>query len=175
MKTIAITAGHSNDDSGAVGNGLKESEVAADFRNMVARKLEERGFTVTTDGKGTTNLSLQHAGYLALRAGIAVEIHCNGSVNPNATGVEAISDFILLPTAQALSQAVAGVLGIPLRGNKGWIPTISSQHSRLFFVKCGGIILELFFISNPKDVAAYTAKKWLVASAVADVLAKEAA
>ena len=38
-----------------------------------------------------------------------------------------------------------------------------------------GLIVELFFISNPDDVAAYQAKKWLAGRAIANVLIAEAA
>lgn len=175
MKTIALTAGHSNADPGAIGNGLKEAEVAADLRNIIAGKLEQRGFVPRTDGKGTINLSLADASKIAQLAQIAVELHCNSVVNPQATGVEAISSYGNKQLAKALAKAVADVLGLRLRGEDGWIPESASQHSRLLYVRCGGVILELFFISNPRDVAAYKAKKWLVASAIADVLAREAA
>ena len=62
------------------------------------------------------------------------------------------------------------MLGIKNRGAK---PEVSGQHSRLGFVQAGGLIVELFFITNPDDMAAYQAKKWLVGKAIADVLIAE--
>lgn len=41
---------------------------------------------------------------------------------------------------------------------------------RLGYVSAGGLILEVFFISNPQEMAVYQARKWLVAQAIADVL-----
>jgi N-acetylmuramoyl-L-alanine amidase len=34
----------------------------------------------------------------------------------------------------------------------------------------GGIVVETFFISNPEELARYDARKWLVATAIAEAL-----
>ena len=62
-------------------------------------------------------------------------------------------------------------LGIRDRGAK---PENAGQHHRLAFVRSGGIIVELFFLTNPSDMAAYDARKWMAAREVAAVLAGEA-
>lgn len=171
-KTFAITAGHSDADPGAVANGRKEAEIAREMRNMVAAKLRERGCNVITDGKHHENMPLTVAITLAKQASVAVEFHCNAAdSSAQANGVETIS----LPKDKALSKriskAIADALGAPLRGEAGWIDQSKSARGRLGFVNAGGLIVELFFISNPAELAAWDAKKWLVASAVADVLA----
>lgn len=170
-KTFAITAGHSDTDPGAVANGRKEADIARDMRNMVAAKLRERGYKVFTDGQHNENLPLTVAITLARQANVAVEFHCNAAASAQANGVETIS----LPKDKALSQsiskAVSGALGVRMRGDAGWIDQSKSARGRLGFVNAGGLIVELFFISNPAELAAWDAKKWLVASAVADVLA----
>lgn len=71
------------------------------------------------------------------------------------------------PLAKALSASLAKVLGLRNRGAK---PENSGQHARLAFVQAGGIIVELFFITNPVDVKAYDDYKWLAARDVARVL-----
>jgi len=63
-------------------------------------------------------------------------------------------------------------MGNPLRGDKGWKPENSGQHSRLAYVSNGGIILELFFISNDAELEIWKQKKWLIGKAVAEVLAE---
>ena len=74
-----------------------------------------------------------------------------------------------------MCKAVSDVMGIPTRGTDGgWKNEGSGQHSRLGYVRNGGIILELFFISNPAELAVWQDKKWLVAKAVAEVLAEVA-
>lgn len=61
-------------------------------------------------------------------------------------------------------------MGNPLRGDKGWKAENSGQHSRLAYVSNGGIILELFFISNDEELSIWKQKKWLIGKAVAEVL-----
>lgn len=65
-------------------------------------------------------------------------------------------------------------MGNPLRGDKGWKAENSGQHSRLAYVSNGGIILELFFISNDDELTLWQQKKWLVAKVVASTLAQYA-
>ena len=75
---------------------------------------------------------------------------------------------------QKLSHPINEVTGIPLRGAQGWKPENSGQHSRLGYVRGGGIILELFFISNDDELKIWQDKKWLIAKAVSQVLIDEA-
>ncbi|WP_038345625.1 N-acetylmuramoyl-L-alanine amidase [Acinetobacter sp. A47] len=173
MKIITITAGHSNTDPGAVNGKRTEAEIAADMRNMVAHYLKAAGVTIRTDGTGQTNLPLRTAITLAKGAHAAVEFHCNAGP-ASARGVEALSQAKDKVLSQKLCGAINSVLGIPLRGDKGWKPENSGQHTRLGYVQAGGIVLELFFISNNAELALWDAKKWLVAKAVAEVLIAEA-
>lgn len=166
-KPIVITAGHSNTDPGATAGVLTEAHIVTDFRNLVAYYLRRSGANFATDGDGHENWPLRDAAMLARNSIVAVEFHCNSFTNPNATGVETLSSASDKDVGRRLCEAVAGVLYITNRGAKA---EGSGQHSRLAFVQAGGIILELFFLSNPSDLKAYLDKKWLVARAVADVL-----
>jgi len=174
MKPIVITAGHSIADPGAVAGGLTEADICTDFRNLVAHYLKAAGVAFTTDGKEGENLPLARAIGLVRAAGpgaLAVEFHCNAAASPAATGVESLSSEKGKALGAALCQAIADTIGVKNRGAKG---EASGQHSRLGFVQAGGVILELFFISNPDDRRRYLDKKWLVAKAVAGVLAAAA-
>lgn len=165
-----ITAGHSNTDPGAVGNGYREADIALVMRELVAMKLRQRGHTVTTDGGGKTNLPLSEAVKLAKRGDVAVEIHCNASHSPTARGVETIALPKDKALAQRISQSIAAVTGQRLRGDAGWIDQAQSARGRLAFVQAGGLIVELFFISNPDEVRMWEQKHWLIATAIADAL-----
>lgn len=171
MKHVVITSGHSNTDPGAVNGTLKEAHIVTDFRNIVAFYLERAKIPFTTDGTGSENLPLSQAVKLITPGSIAVEFHCNSFTNPAATGVETLSGPDHKPLGRKLCDAVAETLRIPNRGAKA---ENAGQHSRLAFVRAGGIILELFFISNPNDVQAYLDRKWLAARAVAEVLIEAA-
>lgn len=174
MSQIVITAGHSNRDPGAVGNGLTEADICTDFRNLVAHYLKAAGANFVTDGKDGQNLPLPQAIALVKGAGkngVSVEFHCNASANPAASGVETLSGAKDTALGVALCKAISEAMSIPNRGAKG---EGSGQHSRLGFVQAGGLIVELFFISNPQDLRKYLDKKWLIAKAVATVLLTEA-
>lgn len=171
MRIVTITAGHSNTDSGAVNGSDRESDIAQDMRNIVAHYLRAKGITIRTDGEGKGNATLSQAVKLIQGSKIAVEFHCNAGPK-TAKGVEALSQTKDKVISQKLCAAVSSMMGNPLRGDKGWKPENSGQHSRLAYVSNGGIILELFFISNDAELEIWKQKKWLVGKAVAEVLAE---
>ena len=172
-KIITITAGHSNTDPGAVNGKAREADIAVDMRNMVAYYLERKNITIRTDGKGKNNQPLSTALKLIAGSAVAVEFHCNSALNKTARGVEALAQAKDKLLCQKLCKAVSGVLKNPLRGDNGYQPENAGQYNHLSFVRHGGIILEMFFISNEAELAAWEATKWLVAKAVAEVLAAE--
>lgn len=168
-KIITITAGHSNTDSGAVNGSDRESDIAQDMRNIVAHYLRAKSINIRTDGEGKGNASLNEAVKLIKGSAIAVEFHCNAG-QKSAKGVEALAQPKDKLISQKLCSAVSSVMGNVVRGDKGWKPENSGQHSRLAYVSNGGIILELFFISNDEELKIWKDKKWLIGKAVADVL-----
>ena len=175
MSVITVTAGHSNKDPGAVNGLFREADIAQEMRNMVASYLRQKDIAVKTDGEGKGNLPLPAAIKLISGSKAAVEFHCNAFPKPTAGGCEALSQPKDRALSQRLCKAVSDVMGIPTRGTDGgWKNEGSGQHSRLGYVRNGGIILELFFISNPAELAVWQDKKWLVAKAVAEVLAEVA-
>lgn len=175
MSVITVTAGHSNKDPGAVNGLFREADIAQEMRNMVAFYLRQKDIAVKTDGEGKGNLPLPAAIKLISGSKAAVEFHCNAFSKPSAGGCEALSQPKDRALSQRLCKAVSDVMGIPTRGTDGgWKNEGSGQHSRLGYVRNGGIILELFFISNPAELAVWQDKKWLVAKAVAEVLAEVA-
>lgn len=168
---ILISAGHSNTDPGAVNGAYTEATIVRDMRNMVGHYLKQAKVSYMQDGEGNTNLSLTTAGGLAAKADLAVEFHCNAFSNPSAQGVEALAGTKDKAISRKLCSAVSKHMNNTIRGGDGgWKDQGSGQHSRLYFVQKGGIILELFFISNPKELARWEQVKWLVAKEVAGVL-----
>ena len=177
-KIISITAGHSNVgkiDSGAVttvdGKLIKEADIAVKLRNAVLHYLQQdKDITTRCDGYGSVNLELKEAIKLIKGSDISLEIHTNASNNKTANGVECIAlpkDKVL---AQKLSAAVSKVTGSRLRGDKGYIPQESSARGKLGYVSSGGLILEVFFISNDSELDVFYEKYWLIAKSIAEVL-----
>lgn len=167
---VAITAGHSNTDPGAVNGNAKEADLAVNFRNAVAFYLREAGLQVKTDGTGTKNEPLSAAVKLIKGSSVAVEFHMNAAASKQANGIETIALPKDKKLAQDLSKAVATALGSRLRGDNGWIDQSKSARGRLAFVSNGGLIVELGFISNEEELARFNARYWLAAKAVAKVL-----
>lgn len=163
-----LSAGHSTNDPGAVGNGLREADVAVEIRNIVSYYLTQMGFKHEVDGTGTQNIPLAAAVKTARKHKVSVEFHCNASANASATGCETLNAVKDNELAAKLCAAIANTLKIRNRGVK---PENAGQHHRLAFVQAGGIIVELFFITNHLDVAAYQARKWALGKAIAEVLA----
>jgi len=171
MAKFLISAGHGGSDPGNTASGRKEAEIAVELRNIVASKLRARGHDVTTDGAGKDNWVLAKA--IGLITGrLAVEIHTNTGA-PTARGVEVIGAAKYRGLCRRIASSVAEVLGTITRRDGGWFDydkLVSEQGRTLGFVRGGGIIVETFFQSNAKELAAYDDKKWLVAQAIVDAL-----
>lgn len=174
-RTYTVTAGHGASDPGAVYFGYTERELMTELRDLVSNKLRAKGHEVRTDGERGINLALTHAMHLIAGSAAAVELHTNAAANASATGVEVVALPAQRELAQRLARAIADVLRLPMRGQLGWIDQSASARGRLGYVARGGMVVEVFFLSNIKDLAAYQNKKWLVASAIADTLAAHVA
>lgn len=167
---VTVTAGHSNKDPGAVNGKYKEADFVVKVRNAVELYLLRAGLMVKTDGQGGINLPLTNAIQIIRGSSTAIEFHLNASDNPKANGIETIALPEDKKLAQAISQAIAGVTGSVLRGDKGWIDQSKSARGKLGFVSNGGLVVELGFLSNPQEFAVLQAKYWLVAQAIANVI-----
>lgn len=171
MKKILISAGHSDTDPGATYQGITESSIAVEMRDMIASFINNPDIQVITDGAKGKNLPLQDAIRLAKQCHLSVEIHCNAATSQLATGVECISLPDRKPLAQRLSACVSACMFSKLRGDGGYIDQSQSQHARLGFVQEGkGLILEMFFLSNPAQLKTYQDMKKRMASVIAKVL-----
>lgn len=172
MSIVTVTAGHSNSDPGACAFGRREADIAVDMREMVKVYLEREGLTVRTDGDDRKeNQTLSEAIRLIKGSKLAVEFHCNAFSKPTAGGTEVLAQDKDKAIAKAICKAISETMGIAVRGaDGGWKSEGSGQHSRLGYVRNGGVIVELFFISNPNELKVWDEKKWLVAKAVAKAI-----
>lgn len=174
-KSLFISAGHSDTDAGASAthDGVlwTEANIVLEFRDLVAKQLIDEGVQFKKDGDIGQNLPLRDAISLAANHDIAIEFHCNAFTNPAATGAETLSRGVDYPLGNRICEVIASTLGINNRGAKG---ESSGQHSRLGFISRGnGIIIELFFISNPNDLRKYLANKEVLAERIADLLKEQ--
>lgn len=178
MKFV-IAAGHSDAEPGNMGGGMREADLMDGLGHIVALKLRALGHQVLEDGPKGENWPLAEAAKLIKQADLAVELHTNASFSKAAGGVEVVARPIHQALAQSLARAIADTLGLRLRQTAGFYD--AEQHrkdrgwsSQALFVRAGGLIVETFFQTNPRELAAFQAKTWLVADSIAQVLHKEA-
>jgi N-acetylmuramoyl-L-alanine amidase len=171
-KLVLVSAGHSNAAPGAISGALREADFTLLIRNRIHHFLQLKNFPHITDGHDGVNFSLVDAIKAAKGAnGTKVEIHLN-SGPPTAKGIEALSLKTHKIAAQELAMTADRILGFGLRGEKGWKDQSSGAHSRLGFCLVGGIILEVCFITNAREMEVLTAKIDDLAEALADTLIK---
>jgi len=89
---VVIDPGHGGPDPGAVGNGLKETEIVLDISRQVTAFLEAQGVQVIMTRNGEYDLDLQPRVDIAERANATafVSIHANAisMARPDVNGVE---------------------------------------------------------------------------------------
>lgn len=166
QQTLFISAGHDDNDPGAIGYGnIKEADVVLSFRDDLAEYL--RGKVVfAKDGERNQNLPLRTASKMASKHDIALEFHCN-AFNGKATGVETLSQPDNYALGNRICQVISDTVGIANRGAK---PEGSGQHSRLAFASAGGIIVELMFFDNRSDCDKFFANRDALIKALGDLL-----
>ncbi len=174
MKPITITAGHGGSDPGAIHSGAVERDLMTQLRDITINKLHAMGLPVRGDGARGINEPLANALHLIAGSSVAIELHTNASTNRAARGVEVVALPAHRQLAQRLARAIADVLQEPVRGDGGWVDQSVSPRGRLGFVVRGGLVVETFFLSNPESLAKYQARHWMVATALADELARAA-
>lgn len=178
---LFISAGHCNVkgktfDPGALGiDGRTEADETVKMRDAVVARLRKMGQKVITD------LNTESLGqYLSrIRSGtgsVVCEFHFN-AFNGKATGIEVLvqqdADKLDLACAKELAWGMREIMGLSLRGT-GVKKESESQHRRLALMRESGIVVlvEICFIDNPSDMAAYDQNFDELASMFAGVLSK---
>lgn len=162
---IALVIGHSPNDPGAVNTNYKISEwkYNSGLAEQVAALVSNAHVTVIP-GDDTNE-------YIARinreRFDCALELHCNGAENPNATGTETLfwhnsmfgefmAEKIQARVVEALGLRNRGLKEI-FRGQRGW-PFLMGTH-------CPAVIAEPFFITTDLDLKIGLKKRSFLVSA----------
>lgn len=158
-KAIYISAGHSDNDPGAVaihdGVEYHEETLVANFRNKLVDYLKtKQSINVFSDGTGPVNKDRNIAINEAKKInGPRIDIHMNASENFAAHGTEVISNPVKRKIAQDMARIIAETLGTTLRGVSGWIDQSQSKRGKLAWINSlDGILIELCFISNKTEL-----------------------
>lgn len=174
---------HPNRDSGAVGVGGRwEADETVKVRDRVNAILRSRGYSVIEDGP-TESLRQYLARIKPGPASVVVEFHFDASANPKASGCSVLvgddSSKNSQNMARELGQAISTSLGIRLRDGgdgDGILFEKESHRGRLGLMREAGTValVEVCFISNPDDMAAYDdlSKFEAMCQGVANVIGK---
>ncbi|MGQ0738638.1 MAG: N-acetylmuramoyl-L-alanine amidase [Bacteroidota bacterium] len=174
-----LSAGHcnvagSNYDPGAVYNNRKEADETVRVRDRVIQLIKERGYSDIIQDLNTENRNQYFNRIKTGDGSTVVEFHFNAG-GPTATGTEVLievdADRLDRAFAKELVDATAMGLGIRNRGVKSEADT---PHKRLGLMKETGIValIEVCFISNKDDMAAYDLAFETLCRYYADIIIK---
>jgi N-acetylmuramoyl-L-alanine amidase len=176
--TAFISAGHNpkgiKKDSGAVGNGYKEADLAVEFRDLVIAECKKLRLKIIQD-KDDERLGEYLKRIDTGNGSVVVEYHFDAASSPTATGttglVEAEADRLDRAFAKELTDVTAKILNIK---NRGVITEAQSHRGSLGLMREEGIIclMELAFISNINDINAYNKGKKQLAVEHAKIIYK---
>jgi len=159
-RIVVLDPGHGGRDPGAVGNGLRESDINLDISNRVINLIQQNGYikvyaTRTTD----VHVGLSERPRWSNSIGdIFVSIHQNaaGAGNTRANGTETFYTprpqdselgFSSRQMADIFQRNLIGDLGLTNRGVK------SARFVVLRYGIIPSILVEVGFVSNPGDAA----------------------
>lgn len=170
--------GHKNYDPGAVAKAVStqiiEADLTQDFENLVLEQITKKGFKYITD-KPEESLAEYLKRIQTGNGSVVLEFHFDAAASSSATGTTAIvgsdADRLDKAFAKEIVDATSSILGIK---NRGVISEGSSARGKLGLMREEGIVslLELAFISNPKDIEAYHKNKHRLAEKIADIIIK---
>lgn len=174
MNTIYLLAGHSLSEPGAINKyGTREAELTIELRDMVGTALKKHGIAPRTDHDRDTLSAVTARLLQQSREGdIICDLHFN-AFNKRATGTEAIvpqqPTSRELQLAAELCSTLSAIMKIPDRGVK---KENDSARGRLAIMRPNGIniLLEVCFMDNENDIAAYKSNKQHVAASIANLL-----
>jgi N-acetylmuramoyl-L-alanine amidase len=176
IKELYLFAGHSNNDSGAIGvNGRKEADETKKVRNSIRAIIEKSNCKVFVDDD-RDNLTMVLLKTKSGEEDVVCDIHFNAVANPKANGVE-----VIIPTrhttkekqlAAKICKAISTCGNIKSRGVKTELDT---HRGSLGIMKEKGvnILIEMCFITNPTDMANYDANYNAIVSEIAKILVAE--
>lgn len=175
IQVIFPSAGHHNNDSGAVYNGIKEADKTKEFRNLVSKYLELRNHPHIMDVDSENNAQYQNR--IKPGAGsVLLDTHFNASANTNATGTEMIvsntANKNSIAMATELANGTAAILGITNRGVKTEAQTARGKIGILNLGAGIAVLAEICFLSNFSDMQKYELHKYALACFYADILIK---
>ncbi|EAD9073477.1 N-acetylmuramoyl-L-alanine amidase [Listeria monocytogenes] len=167
---LAIYAGHGGVDSGAVGNGYHEDDLALDVVKRTTKVLRGAGHTVINNRTSDVNRNISADAKLANREKVdaVVEIHFD-SATPTAEGT---TGFYCegSSSSKKLAQCVNDKLDDVFK-DRNVKPDTSTRHGRLGILRetnAVATLQEVAFITNKNDMNKYNQRADEVATKIAE-------
>jgi len=167
MTKIILDAGHGGSDTGAVGNGLRESDIALSVTQKVGNILKSSGvdviYTRTTDTK--VELSTRYTQANNEKADYFISIHANAG---GGSGTETLIYKLgnkAEPLARKIQSAIVEKLYTKNRGIKERPDLAVLKHTTM-----PAILIELAFVDNVNDAYLLKHKQTEFAQAIADAI-----
>jgi N-acetylmuramoyl-L-alanine amidase len=152
---IGVRAGHNcpPGDTGAIGNGVREDDVVKAVSTKFIQLLDADGFNVINcnpASANTVNSSLLQGVTRANEAsvGLFVSIHANSFKQATAKGVE-VYYFEGNSEGELLAKLISNNLALQLETTNRGAKTANFYELRA--TNCTAVLIELGFLSNPKE------------------------
>jgi N-acetylmuramoyl-L-alanine amidase len=149
---ICVDPGHGGSDPGALGCGLRESDINLKVSKLLATALKNAGFSVKMTRSSDTDVSLSGRTSYANSIGASrfVSVHCN-AFNGSAHGTETYcwgsGSSTSFSMRDAVNPKVVAALGTYNRGCK------TANYYVVKYTNMPAILTELAFIDNSGDAA----------------------
>lgn len=173
MRKLFLIAGHGGKDPGALGNGYVERDLAIELRRLIDLELRRIGVVATLDPD--SNFLGQSLRWLRGKFGekdVLLDIHWNASPSSAATGSEVIVPNVSSDYEKAFANALLKPLTDIGFRNRGVKPESDTARGRLALMNknAENLLLEVCFITNPRDMLLYQNSKNIIAKRLAYVI-----
>ena len=171
LPKIAMYAGHGGSDPGALGNGLRESDLNLAVSNAATAILRSWGYQVINNRTTDVNRSITRDANLANenKVDAVVEIHQNSNLGVPGTGSEVFYSINDTGKGRQLASAILRQLvslGFADRGIKTMVNAGGQDAFGIIrLTHMPAVLVECAFINNPADMALFDTNR--VAMAIA--------
>ncbi|GAA0591162.1 hypothetical protein GCM10009001_04000 [Virgibacillus siamensis] len=170
-KHIVIDPGHGGKDPGAIGvSHIKEKKLTLAAAEKVAKKLQDKGATITITRKDDTYISLKKRVQksAAHETDAFISLHYNAFQNPSVGGISTYykSGDNSKELARSIQHSLMDTINLSNRGAK------QADYHVLRENNDTAVLIELGFITNPKEVEKIQSDTYRkkVANSIADGL-----
>lgn len=174
---VYIFAGHHNKDSGAIGNGFKESDLTKIVRDMICFRIKELQPNILIDKDDDDDTLSQLIAKIKPKMNsddIILDIHYN-SGPPTATGVECLVSNNAGQKSKDIAKDICDITTkITGLKNRGVKKESDSARGKLGILNLKGsaVIWEVGFISNINDLNAINKDLHWICDEVSRILIK---